>query len=58
MARPRIEVEREDDGRWIAEILDPPGALAYGHSPEEAIQRVEELRRQILATSSECDELD
>jgi predicted RNase H-like HicB family nuclease len=58
MCPPRIEVEREDDGRWIAEILDVPGALAYGHSPEEAIQRVEELCRQILATSSECGELN
>ena len=31
-----IEVEREDDGRWIAEVADLPGVLAYGQSHEEA----------------------
>ena len=31
-----IEREREDDGRWIAEIPELPGALAYGNTPEEA----------------------
>jgi len=33
----RVEVEREDDGRWIAEVTELPGVLAYGQSREEAI---------------------
>jgi predicted RNase H-like HicB family nuclease len=44
-----IEVEREDDGRWLAEVLEIPGALAYGQTREEAIERVEALARQIFA---------
>jgi predicted RNase H-like HicB family nuclease len=32
----QFEVDREDDGRWIAEIREIPGALAYGSTPEEA----------------------
>jgi predicted RNase H-like HicB family nuclease len=32
----RFEIEREDDGRWIAEIPEVPGAMAYGGTEEEA----------------------
>ncbi len=32
----KVEVEREDDGRWIAEVIDLPGVLAYGQSRDEA----------------------
>ena len=35
----RLEVEREIDGRWIAENLEMPGALCYGASPETAIAK-------------------
>ena len=35
----RIEVEREDDGRWIAEVMDLPGVLAYGTTRDEALTR-------------------
>lgn len=31
-----VELEQEDDGRWVAEVLEVPGALAYGTTPEEA----------------------
>jgi len=31
----RIEVDREEDGRWIAEVLELPGAMAYGSNREE-----------------------
>jgi predicted RNase H-like HicB family nuclease len=34
-----IEIEREDDGRWIAEITDVPGAMAYGATWAEAINQ-------------------
>jgi predicted RNase H-like HicB family nuclease len=45
-----IEFELEDDGRWIAEIAEIPGVLAYGATREEANAHVEALAR--LAVSS------
>lgn len=42
-----IEVEREDDGRWIAEVLELPGALAYGDNPEAAVAQVKRLAQRI-----------
>ncbi len=44
-----IETEREDDGRWIAEVPTVPGALVYGASREQAISRVQALALRILA---------
>lgn len=43
MDRPRliVEAEREEDGRWVAEVPALPGALAYGATREEALARVE-----------------
>jgi hypothetical protein len=38
-----VEVEREDDGRWIAEVAELPGVLAYGQSREEAVERAKAL---------------
>jgi hypothetical protein len=39
----RLETDRETDGRWIAEIPDVPGVMAYGETQEEAIRKVQEL---------------
>jgi predicted RNase H-like HicB family nuclease len=44
-----IELDREEDGRWIAEIPALPGALAYGATRDEAVRRVEALALRILA---------
>lgn len=44
-----VEVEREDDGRWLAEVPDIPGVLAYGHTRDEAIERVQALSLRVLA---------
>lgn len=44
----KIELEQEDDGRWIAEIPAIPGVMAYGASREEAIARVEALALHVL----------
>lgn len=44
-----LEVEREDDGRWLAEVVKLPGALAYGASAEEAMARAEALALRVLA---------
>ncbi|MBL1177671.1 type II toxin-antitoxin system HicB family antitoxin [Pantanalinema sp. GBBB05] len=38
-----IELEQEEDGRWIAEVLELPGVLAYGASEQEAIANVQAL---------------
>jgi predicted RNase H-like HicB family nuclease len=44
-----IEVEREEDGRWLAEVPEIPGVLAYGQTREEAIERVQALSLRVLA---------
>jgi predicted RNase H-like HicB family nuclease len=51
-----IEVEQETDGRWIAEVLDLPGALTYGPTSEEAVSRVQALALRILADRLEHGE--
>ncbi len=38
-----IEYEREEDGRWIAEIIELPGVMAYGKNPDEAMARAKAL---------------
>ncbi len=44
-----IELDHEDDGRWIAEIRALPGALCYGATKEEASRKVEAPALRILA---------
>ncbi len=44
-----IELEREEDGRWIAEIPDLPGVMAYGESQDQAISRAEALALRVIA---------
>jgi len=44
-----IETERETDGRWIAEITDMPGVMAYGASEEEARANVYALALRVIA---------
>jgi predicted RNase H-like HicB family nuclease len=45
----RIEVEPEDDGRWLAEVPALPGVLAYGQTREEAISRAQALALRVFA---------
>ena len=51
-----IECEREDDGRWLAEVPELPGALAYGATPEEAMARAQALALRALAEQLEHGE--
>jgi predicted RNase H-like HicB family nuclease len=44
-----IECEREADGRWIAEITQIPGAMAYGATREEAMARAEIVALRAIA---------
>jgi predicted RNase H-like HicB family nuclease len=51
-----IECELEDDGRWLAEVPQLPGVLAYGSSAEEALSRAEVLALRVLAERLEHGE--
>jgi predicted RNase H-like HicB family nuclease len=55
MALP-IEVEQEDDGRWLAEIPDLPGVMAYGATSSQAVARVQSLCLRVLADRVEHGE--
>jgi predicted RNase H-like HicB family nuclease len=52
----RIEIDKEDDGRWIAEIPELPGVMAYGSSRNEAISKAEALALRVLADRLEHGE--
>jgi predicted RNase H-like HicB family nuclease len=52
----QLEIEREDDGRWIAEAPALPGVMAYGETREQAIARVEALVLRVLADRLENGE--
>ncbi len=45
----KIEIDKEEDGRWIAEVTELPGVLVYGKTREEAIAKVEALALRIIA---------
>jgi predicted RNase H-like HicB family nuclease len=44
-----IELEREEDGRWIAEALELPGVMAYGVTRDEAVGAVERLAVEVIS---------
>jgi predicted RNase H-like HicB family nuclease len=44
-----VEFDREQDGRWIAEIPELPGVLAYGRTKEEALIKVQALAYRVIA---------
>jgi len=51
-----VETEREDDGRWIAEVAELAGVLAYGGTRKEAIARAEALALRVIADRLEHGE--
>jgi predicted RNase H-like HicB family nuclease len=51
-----LEVEREEDGRWIAEVPELPGVLVYGESANEAMAKAEVLALRVLAEQIEQGE--
>jgi predicted RNase H-like HicB family nuclease len=51
-----VEMEREEDGRWIAEVSALPGVLAYGPTRDEALARAEALALRVLADRLEHGE--
>lgn len=48
-----VEFDREDDGRWIAEIPKLPGVMAYGPTKQKALQKVYAIALRTLADSIE-----
>ena len=53
-----VEIEREDDGRWLAEITQLPGVMAYGKTQDEAKARAQALALRVIADRLEHGEED
>ena len=51
-----IQHEQEDDGRWLAEVPELPGVLAYGLTPQEAMAKTEVLALRVIAERLEHGE--
>ena len=45
----KIEIEKEDDGRWIAEVPDLPGVMVYGRTRQDALAKAEALALRVIA---------
>jgi len=52
----RIELDREQDGRWLTEIPELPGVMAYGQTQEEALAKVKALALRVMADRLEHGE--
>ena len=52
----KIELEREDDGRWVAEVPDLPGVMTYGKTRDDVIAHVQALALRVLADRLEHSE--
>ena len=52
-----IELDRETDGRWIADVIDLPGVMAYGATREEALAAAQALALRVLADKLEHGEV-
>lgn len=53
-----LELEQEADGRWIAEVPQLPGTMAYGASREEALARAKALALRVVADRLEHGEAE
>ena len=51
-----IEIEREEDGRWIGEVPELPGVMVYGQNREDVIVRAQALALRVLADRLEHGE--
>jgi predicted RNase H-like HicB family nuclease len=52
----QIEIEREEDGRWLTEIPELPGVMAYGQTQKEAVAKVKALALRVMADRLEHGE--
>jgi predicted RNase H-like HicB family nuclease len=53
-----IETEQEVDDRWLAEVLELPGVVAYGSTSDEAVARAQALTLRVVADRLEHNEAD
>jgi predicted RNase H-like HicB family nuclease len=53
-----VETDREEDGRWIAEVLEIPGALAYGATLDDAVHETKALALAVLADRAHREDID
>lgn len=53
-----IEIDREDDGRWIAEVPQLPGVMVYGETEDEALRKVESLALRTVADRLDHGDFD
>lgn len=51
-----VECERENDGRWVAEVPELPGVLTYGDSADQAVAKAQVLALRVLAERLEHGE--
>ena len=52
----KVELEQEDDGRWLADVVELPGVLAYGDTKQVALSRVQALALRVIAERLEHGE--
>jgi predicted RNase H-like HicB family nuclease len=52
-----VETEQEKDGRWLAEVLELPGVMAYGDTPEQARAKAQALALRVVAERLEHGEI-
>ena len=51
-----VEYEKEEDGRWLAEVKELPGVLTYGKDPDEAVAHAQALALRVMADRLENGE--
>lgn len=51
-----VEIDREDDGRWIADVVELAGVMAYGKTEDEALAKVKVLALQVVTDRLERGE--
>ncbi|HTQ58872.1 MAG TPA: hypothetical protein VMI32_01510 [Candidatus Solibacter sp.] len=50
----KVEAEVEDDGRWIAEVVDLPGVMVYGTTEKEAVDAVRVLASRVITSKNQA----
>ena len=53
----KVEIELEEDGRWIAEVLELPGVLTYGDTEQDALSKAQALGLRVIADRIEHGEI-
>jgi predicted RNase H-like HicB family nuclease len=51
-----VEYEQEEDGRWLAEVLELPGVMVYGNNPDDAMDHAQALALRVVADRLESGE--